>query len=324
MTPRILITEPIIAAVIQDLRTDYAVDVGERGQFNTEQSLIEVIGPYDALLSMLSNPITKNVIEAGSRLKIVANHAVGYNNIDLQAAKKAGVAVANTPDVVTNSTADFTMGLLLSVARHMDEAQQFLRNKQFDGWDPLGFLGMELHGKTLGIFGMGRIGKAVARRAHAFGLNIRYHNRNKLDAATEEALHAEYVSSLKKLVQQSDILSLHCPLTDATHHAVDAGMIAAMPQHAILINTARGPVVDEAALAAALHANDIAGAGIDVFENEPSVHPDLLNAANCVLAPHIGSATHQTRTAIGQLAINAIRDVLEQKPPAKISNLLPL
>lgn len=324
MTSRILITEPIIDSVIQDLRTQYHVDIGKRGQFNTEQALVDVVGDYDALLSMLSNPVTERVIKSGTRLKIIANHAVGYNNIDLQAAKKAGIHVANTPDVVTRSTADFTIALLLSVARRMDMAQQFLRNHQFDGWDPLGFMGMELHGKTLGIFGMGRIGAAAARRARAFGLQIQYHSRHKVDSALEKELKATYVASLKKMAQQCDILSLHCPLTDETHHAVNADILAAMPRHAILINTARGPVVDEEALAEALHAGTIAGAGIDVYEEEPTVHPRLLSAPNCVLAPHIGSATHQTRAAIGQLAIQAIRGVLEEKPLSGISNLLTL
>lgn len=324
MSACILITEPIIQSVIDNLKTDYKVDVGKRGQFNTEQQLVDVIGDYDALLPMLSNPVTKNVIEAGEKLKIIANHAVGYNNIDLEAAQKAGVKVANTPDVLTESSADLAMGLLLSVARKIDSAQAYLREGQFNGWEPLGFLGMELNGQALGILGMGRIGTAVARRARAFGMNILYHNRSKVSAEIEQELNATYISSLKELAQKSDILSLHCPLTDDTRHAIDATILKILPNHAILINTSRGPVVDEAALADALHNGVIGGAGLDVFEKEPDVHPGLLKAPNCVLTPHIASATTHTRKAIGELAANAIRGVLQGKPASEISNLLHL
>jgi glyoxylate reductase len=324
MSAHVLITEPIIKSVIDDLRADFTVDVGQRGEFNTEEQLVEVIGKYDALLPMLSNPVTKKVIEAGDNLKIIANHAVGYNNIDLDAAKKAGIKVANTPDVLTEATADFTMGLLLSVARKIGPAQNYLRDGNFDGWEPLGFLGKELNGQTLGIFGMGRIGTAVARRARAFGLEIRYHNRNKVSAGLHDELDATYVSSLQELAEKSDFLSLHCPLTEETHHAINKKIINSMPDNAILINTSRGPVIDEAELAKALHEGCIGGAGIDVFEEEPAVHPKLMSAPNCVITPHIASATHQSRKAIGRLAANAIRGVLEEKPDAAISNLLPL
>lgn len=323
MPARILITEPIIQSVIDDLKKNYRVDVGTRGHFNTELKLLEVINKYDALLPMLSNPVTATVIEAGQNLKIIANHAVGYNNIDVEAARDAGVYVANTPDVLTESSADLTLGLILSVARKIDAAQTYLRDGKFKGWEPLGFLGMELNGRMLGIFGMGRIGTAVARRAGAFGMDICYCNRNRVAAGLEQELNAAYVSSLKKLVEQSDILSIHCPLTDETRHAVDETILACMPDHAIFINTSRGPVVVEAALAEALHNNTIAGAGLDVFEEEPEVHPRLLNAPNCVLTPHIASATHQSRKAIGELAADAIKAVLEGKPPSEISNLVP-
>lgn len=322
MKPRILITEPIVEAVMDDLRDKYAVDVGERGQFNSEEALCEVIENYDALLSMVSSPVTKKVIANGKRLKVVANHAVGYNNIDLEAAQEAGIAAAHTPDVLTESTADLTMALFLSVARKIGPAQNFLRDGKFDGWDPLGFLGTELNGKTLGIVGLGRIGAATARRAKSFGLSILYHNRNRVARETEESLDASYVSSVQKLATKSDIISLHCPLTEETFHAVDEDILDRMGEEALLINTSRGPVVDEAALAEALHSGSIGGAGLDVFENEPQVHPKLLDAPNCVLTPHIGSATYHTRKAIGQLAANAIRDVLEGKPHAEISNLI--
>lgn len=324
MSQRILITEPIVSSVIENLRNDFRVDIGERGQYNSEQQLSDVIAHYDALLPMLSNPVTARVIEQGKKLKVIANHAVGYNNIDVEAARKAGIKVANTPDVLTESSADLALALLLSVARKLDDAQQYLRADKFDGWEPLGFLGMELNGRTLGIYGMGRIGTAVAHRARAFGMNIRYHNRSRVTAAIEQALGAEYVSSLEELAAESDILTLHCPLTDETHHAVNKSILEQMPNHAILINTSRGAVVDEAALAEALHANQIGGAGLDVFEKEPKVHPRLLEAPNCVVTPHIASATHQTRKAIGELAANAIYGILKGTPESEISNLLHL
>ncbi|HYW35963.1 MAG TPA: D-glycerate dehydrogenase [Balneolaceae bacterium] len=322
MAARILITEPIVDSVIENLQKDYTVDVGRRGQFNSVDALCEVIDRYDALMPMLSNPITAEVIEAGENLRIIANHAVGYNNIDIEAAKNANIHVANTPGVLTEACADLTWALLLSVARHLGPAEDFLRDDKFDGWDPLGFLGTELYGQTLGILGMGRIGTAVARRAKGFGLNIIYHNRTEVDAETEQRLNATYVPSPKKLAARSDILSLHCPLTDETHHLVDAEFIEQMPGHAILINTARGPVIDEQALAEALHEKRLAGAGLDVFEDEPKVHPSLLDAPNCVLTPHIGSATLQTRRAIGQKAADAIKGILNDRDPSTIPNLL--
>jgi glyoxylate reductase len=324
MKKRILITEPIVESVIEQLRADFKVDVGQRGQFNDEETLAETIAEYDALLPMLSNPVTKKVIEAGKNLEIIANHAVGYNNIDLDAAHNAHIKVTNTPDVLTESSADFAIGLLLAVARQIPNSQNYLRDGEFNGWEPLGFLGMELRGKTMGILGMGRIGTAVARRAKAFGLNIQYHNRNRVERGTEKELEAQYISSVEELAASSDVLSLHCPLTKETQHLINKQMITRMPGHAILVNTARGPVVDEAALAQALHEGRLGGAGLDVFENEPNIHPRLLDAPRCVLSPHIASATHRSRKAMGQLAAFAISGVLKGKPDTEISNLLPL
>lgn len=321
---RVLITEPIVDSVIKKLRNNYKVDVGSRGDFKTEAQLIDAIPVYDALLPMLSTPVTASVIEAGSKLKVIANHAVGYNNIDLEASKAAGIKIANTPDVLTESSADCAMALLLTTARKICDAQEYLRAGKFNGWEPLGFLGMELNGKTLGILGMGRIGTSLARRAKAFGLNILYHNRSRISADLAQELQAQYASSIEELAQQSDILSLNCPLTDETHHIINAEILALMPDHSLLINTARGPVVDEEALANALHNKSIAGAGLDVFEDEPKVHPLLLSAPNCVMTPHIASATTETREAIGMLAANAIIGVLEEQPDTSIPNLIQL
>lgn len=322
MSKRVLVTEPIIPSVIEKLRKHFTVDVGERGTYNDEETLVNDIPAYDALLAMLSNPVTEKVLSAGDNLRIVANHAVGYNNIDLEAAREHSVRVANTPGVLTDSCAEFTIGLMLAVTRQFCEAQQYLLDGHFESWEPLGFLGMELKGSTLGIVGMGRIGTAVARRAEAFGMKIRYHNRNRVSQDLEQELGAQYRESVADLATEADVLSLHCPLTDDTHHLVDADILSLMSESSILINTSRGPVVDEAALADALHEQKIAGAGLDVFENEPEVHPRLKDAPNCLLTPHIASASYQTREAIGMLAADAIIGVLEGQSPSEIPNLI--
>jgi glyoxylate reductase len=322
MPDRILVTEPIVPSVIETLRENFTVDVGERGAYNTEEALITDISKYDAILPMLSNPITEEVIKAGDKLQIIANHAVGYNNIDVEAAHRHDIYVANTPDVLTDSCAEFTLSLMLAVSRRLFEAQEFLLDGQFDGWDPLGFLGMELQDSTLGLVGMGRIGQAVAKRAKALGMDIIYHNRSRVSSAIEDDLDATYCDELESLIRQSDVISLHCPLTEQTMHLIDEKMLDMMKEQAILINTSRGPVVDEEALAQALHKGTIGGAGIDVFEEEPQVHPDLQTAPNCVLTPHVASASHQTREAIGLLAAQAIIKILHDQPLSEIPNLI--
>lgn len=319
---KILVTEPIPKSVISYLETHATVHVGNKGEFQDEKNLILAISDYDALLCMLSNPVSKSVLEKGTNLKIAANFAVGHNNIDVKAAKSLGIKVANTPDVLTEACGDFAMGLLMAVTRKFNAAEQYLRDGKFTGWEPLGFLGMELRGKTLGIVGMGRIGQSFAQRASAFGMKIAYHNRNPLSSEIEGPLAANYVSSLEELASTSDVLSLNCPLTDETHHLINKKVFERMPNHSILINISRGPVVDEQALAEALHKKKISGAGIDVFEFEPHVHPNLLTAPNCVLLPHVASATFETRKKIGMLASKAIVSVLNGESDRNIPNLI--
>lgn len=318
---KVLVTEPLPGDAIDRLSQKYEVTVAERGSLKTEEDLVNAVGDYDALLTILSNPVTSKVLEAAPRLKIIANYAVGYNNIDTDAAQKLGIRVANTPDVLTDATADLTFALILSVTRRLGEAEKHLRDGKFDDWMPTGFLGFELNGAKLGIIGMGRIGRAVAKRALAFGMNIGYSNRNRLPKGVEDVQQASFYPSVRELAEWCDILTLHCPLNEHSHHLVDSEILRAIGPRGYVINTARGPVVDEAALADALHNNIIAGAGIDVFEREPEVHPELMSAPNAVLLPHIGSATHDTRQNMAELSVNAI-DLVLQGRSGEVENLV--
>lgn len=322
MTYRILITEPIVGEVITFLRNHADVVIGDRGLFCTEDSLINVIPDFDAVISMLSTPMSRRVLEAGKRLKVVANYAVGYNNVDVIAAKELGIRVTNTPDALTDATADITWALILASVRQIPQSEAFLRAGHFDGWDPLGFLGYDLHGKTLGIIGMGRIGQAVARRAMGFGMKILYHNRKPLLANIEQRFSAIYVADYRELVKQSDVVSLNCPLTPENRHMINRDMLQQMKRTSILINTGRGPLVDEAALAEALTSGWIAGAGLDVYEEEPIVHPALLRAPNAVLLPHIGSASYETRIRMGMMAAKGLLHLLEGGDSQKLPNIL--
>lgn len=318
----ILVTEPIPEKVISYLRDFGTVTIGEAGAYQTQEQLVSDIPAYDGLLCMLSNPVTEAVLKAGTNLKVVANFAVGYNNIDVETAQNLSIKVANTPDVLTEACGDFAMGLLLATTRHFYQAEKYLRDGQFEGWEPLGFLGPELRGKSLGIVGMGRIGQAFARRAKAFGMKIYYHNRSRINAELEKELGARFFENLDDLAKKADVLSLNCPLTPQTHHLVDGRLLSLMPKHSVLINISRGPVVDEAALADALHSRTIYAAGLDVFEKEPNVHPKLLTAPNCTMLPHIASATFETRDAIGMLAAKAIVQVLRGDSEQNIPNLV--
>ncbi|MDZ7808592.1 MAG: D-glycerate dehydrogenase [Gracilimonas sp.] len=320
--PKILITESIPDTVIEYLKQYGDVTIGEKGHFQSEENLLSEIDKYDALLCMLSVPVTERVLKKGKNLKIVANFAVGYDNIDAQTAHSLGIKVANTPDVLTEACGDYAMGLLLALSRKLKKAEEYLRNGNFNGWEPLGFLGMELRDRNLGIIGMGRIGQAFAHRARAFGMNILYHNRSRLDSDIESELGAKYINDPTTLAEKSDVISLNCPLTESTHHLVDVDFLTHMPEHALLINISRGAVIDEASLAEALHNKIIAGAALDVFEKEPEVHPRLLTAPNTMLLPHIASATHSTREDIGMLAANAIVSVLNGKDDSDIQNLI--
>jgi len=266
------------------------------------RALLEILPGCDGLLCLLTDAIDRELIDAASRLRIIANVGVGYNNIDWLHARERRVTVTNTPGALTESTADLTFALILAVARRVVEADRFLREGRFHGWDLELRLGLELCGATLGIVGLGRIGLAVARRARAFGLEVIYHARHPLPPAAETAAGVSW-RPLDELLRRADVVSLHCPLTPETRHLIDRDALALMKPGALLVNTARGPVVDEAALVEALRSGHLGGAGLDVFEEEPVVHPGLLKLDNVVLLPHVGSATHQTRRAIVKMAV---------------------
>lgn len=274
---------------------------------------IAALAPH-GIVSLLSDTLGAAEMATAPDLKVIANYAVGYNNIDTAAAKERGIVITNTPDVLTDATADIAFLLILSVSRRAWEAENFMREGRFTGWLPDLFLGLGLQGKLLGILGYGRIGSAVARRGRAFGMRIAYHARNRLPREREAAEGIEYLP-LDRLIAQSDVLSLHMPYTPAARHLIDAKALDSMRPTAILINTARGPLVDETALLAALKERRIFGAGFDVYEHEPRVDPALLALPNVSVLPHIGSATVETRAAMAAMAIDDCVAVLTGATP---------
>jgi glyoxylate reductase len=262
----------------------------------------------DALVSLLTDAVDRAVIDAAPTLKSIANVAVGYNNIDVPYARSRGIVVTNTPDVLTESVADFTWAMILAITRRLSEGERLVRRGEWKGWALDLLLGMELRGKQLGLVGLGRIGRAVAARAGAFGMRVAYTSRTEA-AGVGEAMQ------LDRLLTTSDVVSLHVPLTPETTHLIDKRALARMKRSAFLINTARGPVVDEAALAWALQHHLLAGAALDVYEHEPAIHPDLLSLENVLLVPHLGSGTTETRTAMADLAADNVLAVLGGKAP---------
>ncbi|WP_066286960.1 2-hydroxyacid dehydrogenase [Arthrobacter sp. B6] len=317
---RVVVTGRVPEAALEKLRTEHEVDAWKGPESIGREELLRRVAGADAVVSLLTERIDAELLDAaGPQLKVVANVAVGYDNIDVPACTERGVVATNTPGVLTEATADIALGLILSATRRLGEGERLIRSGQDWKWGMFFLLGSSLQGKTLGIVGMGGIGQATARRAKAFGMEIVYQSRSEIDPGVAAELGARRVD-LDELLAISDVVSLHCPYGPATHHLVGAEQLAAMKSSAYLVNTARGPIVDEAALASALRQGKIAGAGLDVFENEPSVHPGLLGLENVVLVPHLGSATVETRTAMAMLAAdNTLAVLSDERPPAPIN-----
>ncbi len=307
---RILVTRPLPGGL--EVLSDHELLVREDGPIDHAQ-LVSAVADCDALLCLLYDRVDAEVITAAPRLRAVANVAAGYDNIDIDAATEAGVVVCNTPGVLDDTVADLTVGLLIAAARRLSEAEHDLRAGRWQGWDVDQYLGYDLHGATLGLVGYGRIGRTVARRLSGFDTVVLHHCRTPTG-------EAGYVSELGELLARSDFVSLHVPLTDSTHHLIGARELARMKSTAVLVNTSRGPVVDEEALASVLEEGGIFAVSLDVFEREPEIHPGLLASPRAVLVPHIGSASVATRTGMVRKAANAIAAVLAGELPDSAVN----
>lgn len=318
--PAILVTRAVFPDVIARLAAQFDVESNQQDEIWSTDELIRRMQGKAAVFTTPSERVSAEAIAAVVGLKAICNMAVGYNNIDIDAATRAGVIVTNTPDVLTETTADFAWALLLATARRVTEAEHWLRAGKWQKWRYDTLLGVDIHGATLGIVGMGRIGQAIARRASGFGMRVVYHNRSRLTPAMEaEANGAQYLSK-EDLLAQADHLILTLPYSPQSHHTIGAAELARMKPGATLVNIARGGIVDDAALIEALRAGRIAGAGLDVFENEPAFDPGFLELSNVVLTPHIGSATEATRRAMANCAASNLIAALTGATPPNILN----
>lgn len=281
------------------------------------ETILRGVEGKEALVCLLTDRIDREIMEAGP-LRIIANYAAGYNNIDLKSATELGIVVTNTPGVLSETTADLTWALMLAAARRVVEGDRFMREGRFRGWAPTLLLGVDVHGKTLGVVGAGSIGSAVMRRAKGFGMRILYHSRSR-KPHLEDELGAQWVS-LETLLKESDFISLHVPLTEETHHLIGRREFEMMKEGAVLVNAARGPVVDEEALVEALKEGKLFSAALDVYEREPEVHPELLKMENVVLAPHIGSASFATRARMASMVADVLEDFFSGRVPKNVVN----
>jgi glyoxylate reductase len=306
--PSVLVTRRLPSAVLAKLEAAATLDLYTGDAAIPPAELRARVADKDALISLLTDPVDRTLIDGAPNLKVVANVAVGFNNIDIAYAQSRGIVVTHTPDVLTESVADFTWALILAITRRLSEGERVVRRGEWKGWALDFMLGTELKGKQLGLVGVGRIGRAVAARAPVFGMRVAYTEAREIDMPGAESM------SFDRLLNTSDIVSLHVPLLQETVHLIDQKALTRMKRSAYLINTARGPVVDEAALAWALQHHLIAGAALDVFENEPKVHADLLQLDNVLLVPHLASATTETRTSMADLAVENVLAVLGGKP----------
>jgi len=318
--PKVIVTRRLPQTVETRMAELFDVELNFDDRPFDAAALADAAGRADVLVPTVTDHIDAAVIAAaGERLKLIANFGVGVDHIDLAAARGRGVVVTNTPGVLTDDTADMVMALILSVPRRLAEGEKLVRSGEWTGWSPTGMLGHRITGKRLGIVGMGRIGQAVATRARSFGLSVHYHNRSRLPAAVEQAHEATWWPTLHAMLARVDIVTINCPHTPETHGMIDAAAIAAMAPHCYLINVARGDIIDEPALAAALVSGRLAGAGLDVFAHEPMVPAALRDCANVVLTPHMGSATFEGRQAMGDKVTANIRAWVDgHRPPDQV------
>jgi len=319
MRPVVLVTKRIYPEAIEFLKQHVELDYAESDDGLAAEELLKRIRGKQGVVSQLTDKFPAAVIDQLEGVRVIANVAVGFDNIDVAAATRRGILVTNTPDVLTDTTADFAFALLMAAARRVVEGHQFLLAGKWNKWRIDLLVGQDVHHRTLGLFGMGRIGQAVARRGSGFSMRILYHDAVRAPEAIERELDAEFVSA-ETLLRESDFVSLHVPLLPHTRHMISGPQLRMMKPTAILVNTSRGPVVDEAALAEALEQRVIAGAGLDVFENEPQVHPGLLKLENVVLEPHIASASVDTRKKMSMLAAENAVSALEGRRPATLLN----
>ena len=313
-TTRVLVTGRIPEPALRALRARHDVDLWDSDDVMPRAELLRRVAGAHGLVTLLTDRVDAELLDAaGPQLRVVANVAVGFDNIDVPVCRERGVVATNTPGVLTEATADLAFALVLMTTRRLVEGDRLVRSGEPWRWGMFHLLGAGLQGRTLGVVGLGDIGRATARRARAFGMQVAYSSRTPADPGVVAELDAQRLA-LDDLLAEADVVSLHCPLTPATHHLVEAQRLARMKPTAYLVNTARGPVVDEAALVQALREGTIAGAGLDVFEDEPDVHPGLRELDNVVLLPHLGSATVQTRTAMADLAAGNVLAVLRGDP----------
>ena len=321
MQLKVYCTRRIPQAGIDMLTREFEVRIHEGPMPISKEELLKHIADCDALVCLLNDTIDEVVQDAGKKLKIIANYAVGYNNIDIGHARVRKIIVTNTPGVLTRATSEIAFALLIALTRRIIPSDRFSREGKFKGWEPLLFLGDELNEKTMGIIGMGRIGQDMASLCRAFGMNIIYHNRNRLNREIESSLDARYVP-LDELLGTAHMISLHTPLTDQTRHLIDEDAFLQMKKGAYLINTSRGEIIKESALIEALKSGKINGAGLDVYEFEPEFSHELVSMDNVVLLPHIGSATHETRTKMSEMvAENVIAALRGRRPPNLVQEL---
>lgn len=317
---KVIVTRKLPGPVELRLKELFDTELNESDTpFNNDQ-MADALSRADVLVPTVTDALNGSLISAaGEQLKLIAQFGAGVDNIDVETANKRGITVTNTPGVLTDDTADVTMALILTVPRRLHEGVQVLERGEFTGWSPTWMMGRRITGKRLGIIGMGRIGQAVARRAKAFGLQIHYHNRSPVSPKIEELLEATYWDSLDQMLARMDIISVNCPHTPATFHLLNARRLDLMKPESFIVNTARGEVIDEAALAAAIRSGKISGAGLDVFEREPAVNKDLLGLPNVVLLPHMGSATLEGRIEMGEKVIINIKTFVDgHKPPDRV------